>query len=77
MDKYEYLFKNPKVICMDYRTISHDKDGKRIGQKVLCIGVIKEDLGTELPKIAVYETSTKSVKVPVYVFVEGEIKALS
>lgn len=69
MDEYDHLFKNPNVVSLDYRTSA--------GQKMLCIGVIKEDTSSELPKVAVYETSAKRVEVPVHIFVQGEIMALA
>ena len=79
MDEYDHLFKNPNVVSLDYRTIMHSEVGKgaSAGQKMLCIGVIKEDTSSELPKVAVYETSAKRVEVPVHIFVQGEIKALA
>ena len=76
MDQYDHLFNNPNVVSLDYRIISLQK-GMSSGKKVLCIGVIKEDISSELPKNAVYETSKKRVEVPVHVFVQGEIKALA
>lgn len=79
LDKYDHIFENPNVVSLDYRTILHPEKGKGTssGQKMLCIGVIKEDTSSELPKVAVYETSAKRVEVPVHIFVQGEIKALA
>ena len=76
MDQYDHLFNNPNVVSLDYRITSYQK-GMSSGKKVLCIGVIKEDISSELPKNAVYETSKKCVEVPVHVFVQGEIEALA
>ena len=82
--KYRYLFGNPNVVCLGYckPALLHAKlkrDGVEIppGQKALCIGVIENDPSIDdLPTIAVYETPTKRVEVPVCVHKEGEIKAL-
>ena len=87
MNKYGYLFGNSNVVCLDYckPPLLHAKfkrDGVEIppGQKALCIGVIENDPSIDdddLPTIAVYETPTKHVEVPVCVHIkEGEIKAL-
>ena len=84
MNKYSYLFGNPNVVCLDYCKQAHlhaelKRDGVEIppGQKALCIGVIENDSSIDdLPTIAVYETPTKRVEVPVCVYKEGEIKAL-
>ena len=76
MDKYNYLFENPNVVSLDYCKVKERKDISP-RQKMLCIGVIKKDQGANLPEVAVYESSTKRIEVPVHVFEEGKIKALA
>ena len=78
MQKYDHLFDDPNIVTMDYCIISNAKEGKeKTPRRKLCIGVIKINNDIKLPEIAVYETSTKRIEVPVHVFEEGEIKALA
>ena len=76
--KYIHLLANPNVVSLGYCKPPPSRFMEIApGQKVLCIGVIKNDPSIDnLPKIAVYESPTKHVEVPVCVREEGEIKML-
>lgn len=76
MDKCDYFLSNPNVVSINYW--NETEKGTRTGRKILRIRVIKiEDISIPLPKIAVYETPTKCVSIPVQIFEEGIIKALA
>lgn len=73
LSHYSHLLSTPNIVSLSY-----EKDDA--GRGVLSIGVIDPKAPTvELPEMIIYETSSsqKWVKVPVQIFHEGVIKALS